>query len=255
MGSPRVVAREDGLELGDAVGVGGLDAAQPGVVEVGQVVRVAVASSDDAAVHAGRVAVPDLKVHIRDRVAGGYVDDLVVHQERHADLVFGDVFADVLAGDVWEHVRAMNPRRAGGQLTVRPLGDLRGQQAGLVPGKEGRGVGVAGVAQLGLVVVRVQDILDVALLEAALLAGPLDDGLASGNIAGVDTAVPQLVGAVGERGALSGLEVRAALSSLLGDVVTRVGSHEASEERDAGDSFGEKHGGQGQDHWILSWEC
>jgi hypothetical protein len=37
--------------------------------------------------------------------------------------------------------------------------------------------------------------------------------------------------------------------------VTRVGSHEASEERDAGDSFGEKHGGQGQDHWILSWEC
>jgi hypothetical protein len=100
-------------------------------------------------------------------------------------------------------------------------------------------------------VVRVQDVLDVALLQASLLANPIDGGLASGNIAGVDTAGLQLVGAVVERGALGGLEVGAPLSSLLGDVVARVGSHEAGEDRDAGNSFHEKHCGQDQDGWML----
>jgi hypothetical protein len=116
------MAREDGLKLGDAVGVRGLDAAQPGVVEVGQVVRVAVAASDYAAVHAGRVAVPDFEIHIRDRVAGGYVDDLVVHQEGHAGLVFGDVLADVLAGDVWGDVRGNESKGGWGTTHSTGLG-------------------------------------------------------------------------------------------------------------------------------------
>ena len=135
MGSSRVVAREDGLELGDAVGVGGLDAAQPGVVEVGQVARVAVAASDYAAVYAGRVAVPDLKVHVRDWVAGRYVNDLVVHQEGHAGLVFGDVLADVLAGDVWEDVREMDPRGLEGDSQYGPWVTSGVSRQGLYPAK------------------------------------------------------------------------------------------------------------------------
>lgn len=110
-----------------------------------------------------------------------------------------------------------------GVRTVRPLGHLRGEQARLVPGKEGRGVGVWGVAGRGLVVVGRQDAVEAALADAALLAGLLDDGLAAGNVARLGAAGPELVGAVTERGPLDRAEVLAALSGLLGDVVAGMG--------------------------------
>lgn len=99
-GAPRVVAREDGFELGDAVGVSQLDAAQEGRVKVGRVGAVAVAVGDDAPVDAGGVAVPNLDVEVGDRVARRDVDDLVVEEEGDAGLGLDDVLADVLAGDV-----------------------------------------------------------------------------------------------------------------------------------------------------------
>lgn len=56
-GAAGVVAREDGVERGDALLVGGLEAAQPGQVEDTDVVRVAVAGVGRARVDTGRVAV------------------------------------------------------------------------------------------------------------------------------------------------------------------------------------------------------
>ncbi len=82
---------------------------------------------------------------------------------------------------------------------------------------------------------------EVALGEATLLAGLLDNRLASGDVAGLGAASLELLGAVGERGTLGRLEVGAALGSLLGDIVTGVSSREASKEGKAG-SLGEKHG-------------
>ncbi len=99
-GSACVVAGEDGLELGYAVGVGRLDPAEPGLLGVGLVGGVAVAVGDDAAVHAGGVAVPDLDVNVGDGLAGGYVDDLVVEEQGNARLVLDHILADVLASHV-----------------------------------------------------------------------------------------------------------------------------------------------------------
>lgn len=52
-----IVAREDGGELGDAVVLGRLEAAEEGSVEVGGISGVAVSRGDDAGVDAGGVAV------------------------------------------------------------------------------------------------------------------------------------------------------------------------------------------------------
>lgn len=57
-GAARVVAGEDCFEARDAVGGGGLDAAEEGGVDVGEVVGVAVARLHDAGVDACCVAVP-----------------------------------------------------------------------------------------------------------------------------------------------------------------------------------------------------
>lgn len=85
--APRVVAREERVELRDAVGVGGLHAAEEGRVQVGRVAgRIAVATGGDAGVDAGRIAVwrvlvesvdfrvegkltPHLEVSARNRIA------------------------------------------------------------------------------------------------------------------------------------------------------------------------------------------
>lgn len=56
-GAAGVVTREDGVERGDALVVGGLEAAQPGQVEDADVVRVAVAGVGRARVDSSRVAV------------------------------------------------------------------------------------------------------------------------------------------------------------------------------------------------------
>lgn len=117
--APRVVAREDGLELQGAVDVGCLDAAAVGGVEVGGVaVGVAVAASGDAGVDACRVAVPgeeglvwgeegggaggpEVKGDAREGLAGVCVDELNVHVERDAGHVVGDVGAEELADYVF----------------------------------------------------------------------------------------------------------------------------------------------------------
>lgn len=100
-GTGGVVAGEDGLELGNTILIGGLDAAEPGLVDVGLVGGVTVTAGDDAGVDTGGVAVPHLKVDIGDRLASVDVDDLVVEDNVDTLLVLDDVAADRLARDVW----------------------------------------------------------------------------------------------------------------------------------------------------------
>lgn len=99
-GAGGVVAGEDGLELGDTVGVGLLDTAEPGLVDVGLVGGVTVAGGDDAGVDTGGVAVPHLEVDVGDGLASVNVDDLVVKDDVDTLLLLDDVAADILARDV-----------------------------------------------------------------------------------------------------------------------------------------------------------
>jgi hypothetical protein len=99
-GAGGVVAREDGLELDNTVGVSLLDTAEESLVDVGLIGGVAVAGSDDTGVNTGRVAVPHLEVDVRDRLAGIDVDDLVVDDGVDTSLVLSDVAADVLATNI-----------------------------------------------------------------------------------------------------------------------------------------------------------
>lgn len=87
-----------------------------------------------------------------------------------------------------------------------------------------------------------EDAVEVTLLQAALLAGLLELGRATGDVSGLDTASLELVGAVGERSTLDGLKEVAALSGLLGDVVAGVGNGNSAQESKAGDGIvGETH--------------
>jgi hypothetical protein len=99
-GAAEVVAREESLELGNAVLVGRLDAASPGLVDVVDVVDVAVAGVDDTRVDAGRVGVPDLEVQLRDRLARVNVDELVVNDEGDALLSLDYVATNSFAADI-----------------------------------------------------------------------------------------------------------------------------------------------------------
>lgn len=98
--SAAVVAWEDTLERGAAVCVGGLETAEEGVVEVGEIVFVAVAGADDAAVDAGCVAVPEIPHEVFDGLAGGNIEELGVDYDVDSRLGFDDVGADVFTGDI-----------------------------------------------------------------------------------------------------------------------------------------------------------
>jgi|SRR5688572_697847 hypothetical protein len=96
-----VVARENGLELCNAIGVGLLDTAEEGCVKVRGVVRVAVTARLNTGVDAGAVAMPDLDIHVRDGLASVDVDNLVVECDIDTRLRVGDVLSDELAADIY----------------------------------------------------------------------------------------------------------------------------------------------------------
>lgn len=64
-----VVTGDDGLELSYAVDVGGLDAAEEGVLDVGHIVLVAVTRGGDSRVDTSGVAVPEVNEDGGDRLA------------------------------------------------------------------------------------------------------------------------------------------------------------------------------------------
>lgn len=63
-GTAVIMAREYGLELHNTVAVGLGNAAEEGVVVVGQVIGVAIASGDQAGVDTSGVAVPNIPVMV-----------------------------------------------------------------------------------------------------------------------------------------------------------------------------------------------
>lgn len=73
-----IVTRKDGVELHNAHMVGLLQAAKCCIVEVGGIVRVAVAICDNAAIYTRCVAVPNVDVDGIHRFASCNVNDLHV---------------------------------------------------------------------------------------------------------------------------------------------------------------------------------
>ena len=114
-----VVTREDGLVLGDTVDVGLNDTSQKGVVQVSEIVTVAIAVSSHSAVDTCRVAVPKVHVDSRNRLARAGVNKLNIEVKRNTLLAIGDVATDELSIDV-----------------VRTLGDFGLKDTSRVVGEE-----------------------------------------------------------------------------------------------------------------------
>lgn len=133
-----VVAGEDGVELGNTVVVGGLEATQEGAVQA------ALASSVDARVDAGAVAVPDVEEHVGDGLAGVDVDELHLQVQGDTKLVLGDVLLDELAGnEVWadgvlwrEDAAGVAAEEHGGILAVNGAGHVVVDGLELLEGSE-----------------------------------------------------------------------------------------------------------------------
>jgi hypothetical protein len=102
-----VVAREDSLVLGDTVDVGLNDSSQKGVIQVSEIVTVAIAVRSHPAVDTCRVAVPKVHVDSRNRRTRAGVNKLNIEVKRNTLLAIGDVATDELSVHV-----------------VRTLGDL-----------------------------------------------------------------------------------------------------------------------------------
>lgn len=94
--------REQSSELRYAFIIGGLEAAEEGVVDVGRVARVAVSGCYDAGVDASAIASPNFDHGARDGVTGFHVDDLGVEDEFHALLGFGEILADIFPSYIWK---------------------------------------------------------------------------------------------------------------------------------------------------------
>lgn len=225
MGRPGdIMSREIRFELGNTIGIGLLDTTEPSLVNVGLVRRVAIAGGNDTGVYTGRVAVPHLEVDIGHGFASVNVNDLVVNDRVDTLLVLGKLTADVLAADV-----------------VRALGDLGGQDAGVVATEEGCRIGVEGVAHGGLVVRSGQHGVEVTLVDATAGTSLLEGSSAAGDVAGINAAGLELGGAVGEIGALHGAEKVAAFLDLLGQIMARVGNDGARQQGQARDNLSEMH--------------
>ena len=136
-----VVTGDDGLVLSHAVCVGLNDSAQESVVEVGQIVTVAVAGSCHTAVYACRITVPKVHVDSRDRLARAGVNELNVEIERNTLLAIGNVTTDELSIDI---VRALGNFRLENasrvvceeQSLVVAVRDARSRLVGVVVGGE-----------------------------------------------------------------------------------------------------------------------
>lgn len=113
-----VMAREDSLELSDTIIVGLLQATKERVVQVGRVVGVTIAAGLNTGVNTlnmlvcgftktckmivtySRVAVPDIHVDFRSRLAGLGVDKLDIEEKGDALLVLCDIRTDHFTSNI-----------------------------------------------------------------------------------------------------------------------------------------------------------
>jgi hypothetical protein len=227
----RVMAREQSLELGNAVRVGLLDTTQEGFVQVCGVIAVAVHVALDSRVDASGVAVPYVPVQVLDWLAGVDVDELAVDNDWDTSLAIAYVVAD--------------------QLALYPEGSdfsLRGEDAGGVLGEEVCLWGVGSDLQGG-VVRGVHDLVCIAGEDSSLLVG-VEEGSTAGFGARVDPPTLQVVCTLVEASAgvlqkvpLGDLGVRAVV------VGTGMGHSEASQGKKR--NLGEMHCLSGE-VWKLS---
>lgn len=121
-----VVTGEDGLKLGNTILVGLLQATKECVVQIFLVVRVAVAFRLDARVNTldfvsicfrlyvdnmityRRIAVPDIHVDLRNRLASLGVDKLDVEEKRNTLLILRDVRANQFTSDICYRLAMQN---------------------------------------------------------------------------------------------------------------------------------------------------
>lgn len=201
-----VVSWNDRLVLSDSVGIGLHDSTQECCVQVGQIIRVAIAGSRDAGVDACGIAVPKVHVDSRNGLASASVDELDVKVERNALLAIRNIAANELAIDV-----------------VRALGDFRLQDARRI------------VLEQKSLIIAVRDtrgrlVRDVVSREVAAderaVQTSLDSGLLSNRLATGERSLREAsaleLRSTRADGVGAPLHESCALSGLLGQVVARV---------------------------------
>lgn len=200
------MARNNGLVLSNTVGVSLHDSAQESGVQVGQIVRVAVARCGDARVDTRGIAVPEVHVDSRHRLASAGIDQLNVKVERNALLVIGDVAADKLAIDV-----------------VGALGDLWLQNAGRVVCEQKSLVVAVSYARGRFVggVVSCKVAADERAVQTSLDSGLLSDRLATSERGLGSTPASELRSTRADRVGAP-LDEGGTLGSLFSKVVARV---------------------------------
>lgn len=174
-GTARVVTGENGLELGNTIGVGLLDSTKEGLVQVGGIVAVAVHRALDTGVDTGGIAVPDIPVQVLDRLTGVDVNELTIHDEGNTSLTIGHILTDELT---------LDPEGA-----YLPLG---GENADRAIREQLRLISVGshlggGVVVLGDSLVGIASFEDVALV-------CLENGGTTGTSALIDTTLLKVVG-------------------------------------------------------------
>lgn len=201
-----VVSRHDRLVLSDAVNVSLHDSTQERCVQVGQIVRVAIARSRDARVDSRGIAVPEVHVDGRDRLASAGVDELDVQIERNTLLAVRNIAADQLAIDV-----------------VGALRDFRLQDACRVILEQQSLIVAVSDAGGGLVrdVVSRKVAADERAVQTSLDSSLLGDRLATSECSLESTSALKLRSTRAD-GVGAPLHERGALSGLLGQVVARV---------------------------------
>lgn len=93
---------------------------------------------------------PHFEIDAWDRVASVDVDDLVVKNDVDALLLFDDIATDILSADV-----------------VWALGDLRGQDARVVPREDGRSICAERISKISSIVRSGQDTGSITLSESS----------------------------------------------------------------------------------------
>lgn len=201
-----VVSRNDGLVLSDSVGISLHDSTQERCVQVGQIIRVAIARCRDARVDACGIAVPEVHVHSWDRLARTSVDELDVKVERNTLLTIRDVAANELAIDI-----------------VRALSNLRLQDARRIVLEQKSLVIAVGDAGGRLVrdVVSREVAADERAVQTSLDSGLLSNRLATGERSLREASALELRSTRAD-GVGAPLHESCALSGLLGQVVARV---------------------------------
>lgn len=163
-GAAGVVAWEEGLKLCNTIFVGLLDTTAKGVVDVGLVVDVSVTLVVHTSIDTGGVAVPDIEIQLWYRLACLNVDDLVVKDEVNTLLVLLEVATNGLTTNVFDSLVYIISGRFF-KLTVGTDSNLGGQNARVLSSKQSLGRCVGRITQVGLIVVRVEHVLEITLLD------------------------------------------------------------------------------------------